>query len=220
MSTSSEIEKAVDELFDKDKIRKLTPMTSEQIKKTAVLQVAVDAIKEKHEAPDTSNYCPESVTEDQMDLVRKNPENYLEINIVKETRVIDSFFIPGNLKSFTYKNKSYDIVEDSAYLLPGKAGVLMPTSYYHEKHTAPTSFKQKNKGITGKALSLLYMEPLYTNLLYSEDFKYNFFIVILCIVTLICYGIGCYFVFFHNGGILKNLWPHATPPPISFLRWF
>jgi len=74
-----------------------------------------------------------------------------------------------------------------------------------------------NKGITGKALSLLYMEQLYTSLLYSEDIKYNLFIVILSIACLVCYAVGCYFLFNNlwNGGTTPI--DNGTPPIISMI---
>ena len=85
--------------------------------------------------------------------------------------------------------------------MPTKSGLLMPSSYYREGTVKPALFLNTNKGITGRALSLLYREQLYRQILYAEDPKYNLFIVILLIAILICYGIGAYFVFFHNGGM-------------------
>jgi len=71
----------------------------------------------------------------------------------------------------------------------------MPTCFFYEKQNKPVIFKQTNTGITGKALSLLYNEKLYTALLYPEIGKYNFFVVIVSIISLVAYGIGCYMLF-------------------------
>jgi len=169
-----------------------------------------DVSEEQKEMPMTTQYCPESVKEEGLPDVKKTPEDYVEINLIKKTRVVDAFYIKAEKKIFHYKKKEYQVNEESIYLLPTKTGMFMPTCYYHEGKAEPTGFKQTNKGITGKALSLLYMEQLYTSLLYSEDLKYNFFIVILSIASLIAYGIGCYFVFFHNGGMFV---PAPTTPP-------
>jgi hypothetical protein len=137
-----------------------------------------------------------------------HPEDYLEINIVKKSRVVDIFAIPIDKKTFHYKDKEYKIIEDGIYLLPTKSGLLMPSSFYREGHYEPTSFKNTNKGITGKALSLLYMEQLYTSLLYAEDNKYNLFIVILLLACLIGFGIGCYLAFTFTGA------PPPVPEPV------
>lgn len=183
-----------------------------------------DVSTEQKELPMTTIYCPESIKENELSNVKRNPENYVEINMIKKTRVVDAYYIKAEQKKFHYKNKEYQVKEDSIYLLPTKTGMFMPTCYYHEGSNEPTGFKQTNKGITGKALSLLYMEQLYTSLLYSEDLKYNFFIVILSIASLIAYGIGCYFVFFHNGGMFSQPAPaqpaQDIPHVISLIRGF
>lgn len=171
-----------------------------------------DVVEEQKENPMITTHCPESISEDMLPQVKKNPEDYVEINMIKKTRVVDAYYIPAEKKVFHYKKKEYHVKEDSIYLLPTKTGMFMPTCYYHEDKNEPTGFKQTNKGITGKALSLLYMEQLYTSLLYSEDLKYNFFIVILSIASLIAFGIGCYFVFFHGGGLFAPAPPPVLPP--------
>jgi len=170
-----------------------------------------DVVSEQEEPYYTTNYCPESITD--VKLVKRNPEEYLEINIIKKSRVVDTFAIPIEKKKFHYKEKEYKIVEDGIYLLPTKGGLLMPSSFYREGRPEPTGFKNTNKGITGKALSLLYMEQLYTSLVYAEDQKYNLFIVILLIACLIAFGIGCYFVFMHGGGLFTP--PAPTPPLVQ-----
>lgn len=154
-----------------------------------------DVVEEQLERPLTTIWCPESIKEDGLADVKRHPELYIEINVVKKSRVVDTFYIDAERRTFFYKKKNCNVKEDAIYLLPTRLGAFMPTTYYKEGDPEPKGFKQTNKGITGKALSLLYMEQLYTSLLYSEDVKYNFFIVILSIACLIAYGIGCYFLF-------------------------
>jgi hypothetical protein len=168
-----------------------------------------DVASEQEEPYYTTDYCPESITD--VKKIKHSPENHLEINIVKRSRVVDTFAIPIDKKVFHYKDKQYKIVEEGIYLLPTKGGLLMPSSFYREGKADPVGFRNTNKGITGKALSLLYMEQLYTSLLYAEDNKYNLFIVILLIACLIAFGVACYFVFMHGGGII------APPQPNQYV---
>jgi len=176
---------------------------------------------ERYIKPMVTRFCPESVTADKLYDVRLNPEYYIEINIVKKNRVVDAFYIDSEIKEFTFKKKKYAILEDNIYLLPTRSNVMMPTSYYREDDTKPKGFRQENKGITGKALSLLYMEQLYTSLLYSEDVKYNFFIVILSIAILICFAIGLYLLFFmFPDTIAETSGGGGSAVPISLIRFW
>lgn len=161
-----------------------------------------DITEEQVEKPQTTQHCPESIGVEGLNEVKKNPEYFIEINMVTNSRVVDTFYIPAESRKFHYKTKEYKIDEETIYLLPTKLGLFMPTCHYKEGSYQPQGFRQTNKGITGKALSLLYMEQLYTSLLYSEDIKYNLFIVILSIASLIAYALGMYFLFFHQGGLL------------------
>lgn len=194
---------------EKQKLRELKKKQSEQ-------KPVVRPEIQKRDKPDivseqepgsyyTTEFCPEAVSD--MKLIKKSPENYLEINIVKRSRVVDTFAVSIDRKSLTYKDKKYNITEKFIYLLPTKAGYLMPTSFYKEDREEPVGFLNTNKGITGKALSLLYSEQLYATLLFSEDEKYNLFIVILLIGCLIAFAVGCYFVFFHEGGLFGPAYP-------------
>lgn len=159
-----------------------------------------DVIGEQIERkPYQTAFCPEAILD--VKEIRRRPEEHLEINIIKKSRVVDVFCIPVDKKKFHYKTVLYDVIEEGIYLMPTKSGLLMPSSYYREGTMKPALFLNTNKGITGRALSLLYREQLYRQILYAEDPKYNLFIVILLIAILICYGIGAYFVFFHNGGM-------------------
>lgn len=166
------------------------------------LQNVPDVISEQIGKEYTTEFCKEAVND--IALIKKFPENYLTINVIRKSRVVDTFAIPIDKKKFRYKDKEYKVQEEGIYLLPTKQGILMPTSFYKEGHHEPTGFHNTNKGITGKALSLLYMEQLYTSLLYAEDNKYNLFIVILLIACLIGFGVACYFVFMHGGGMFSN----------------
>jgi len=194
---------------EKQKLRELKKKQSEQ-------KIVTRPEIQKRDKPDIAaeqepgsyymtEFCPEAVSD--MKLIKKSPENYLEINIVKRSRVVDTFAVSIDRKSLTYKDKKYNITEKYIYLLPTKAGYLMPTSFYKEDREEPVGFLNTNKGITGKALSLLYSEQLYATLLFSEDEKYNLFIVILLIGCLIAFAVGCYFVFFHEGGLFGPAYP-------------
>ena len=157
----------------------------------------IDTIQEQIEKPMTTIYCPESIVAEDIKLVVKNPRNYIEINIIKKIRVVDSFYIPSNLKKFEYKQETYNIDEGSIYLLPTKSGFLMPTSFYYEGDILhnPIDFKNLNMGITGKELSLLYDEELFKGLFPFNETKYNLFIVILNIFSLGSYWVGIYMLF-------------------------
>lgn len=178
-----------------------------------------DVVEEQLELPLTTLWCPQSIGADGLGDVRKNPEMYIETNMVKKSRVVDTFYIKAECKKFFYKKLGYSVKEDAIYLLPTRLGPFMPTIYFKEGDTNPKGFKQMNKGITGKALSLLYMEQLYTSLLYSEDVKYNFFIVILSIAILIAFGIGNYFLFF-GGAMAPHAPSNGVPVTMTILgRW-
>ena len=157
-----------------------------------------DIRQEQIEKPLTSIHCPESLKDKDMSMVKKHPENYIEINMINRNRMVDNFYILYNKAIFTYRETTYNIDEKRIYLLPSKSGFLMLTSFYKEGTEDAKNFKQSNKGITSKALTLLYNERLYLYLLSTDDKKYNFFIAVFCIAILICYGLGAYFVF--SGG--------------------
>jgi len=173
----------------------------------------LETTEEQVERPMTTKHCPESIKEDRLSEVRRSPENYIEINIILSSRVVDSFYIPSDKKHFHYKTKQYDISEEAIYLLPTKAGFFVPSSYWKEGIPSPKGFKQTNRGITGKAMSLLYMEQLYTSLLYTDETRYNLFIVILSIALLISFVAGLYLTVFYNGGVFPQ--PITPMPPIG-----
>jgi hypothetical protein len=184
-------------------------------KKTLPLYVeAPELIVEQLEPDYTTSYSQDA--EIDLKKVQKNPELYIEINMVRKSRLVDAFYIFAEKKTFFYKKKEYSIKEDGIYLLPKKKGsYFMPTSFYREGKNDPVSFKQLNKGITGKALSLLYSENLYANLLFDNDEqKYNFFIVILLIGILVCWGIMYWMLFLRTG---KTPVDGGVAPPISLI---
>lgn len=155
---------------------------------------SLDTIQEQIESPMTTIKCPESIKKEELKNIDKQPENYIEINFIKKIRIVDNFFIPSNLKKFHYNKIVYNIIEENIYILPTKKGYFMPTCFYKEGTIEPVDFKQKNKGITGKALSLLYDPNFYTDLFTAEEGKYNLFIVILLIISISAFMIGLYFV--------------------------
>ena len=181
------------------RIRRKAPKAEAEEKPKAKTKTKVKAMAVNQKAmygkPKTTIWCPQSLNDEEIFEALLHPEYFMEINMVSKNRTVDAFYIPAHLSAFKYKKKTYKVDEDNIYLLPTKNNIVMPTSYYREDETKPKGFKQLNKGITGKALSLLYMQQLYTSLLYAEENKYNFFIVILSIASLIAYGVGLYLLF-------------------------
>lgn len=178
--------------FGKKKIKK------EEEKKAYI----IDTIQEQIEIPMTTIYSKESVKDKELKDVVKKPRNYIEINIIKKIRVVDSFYIPSNLKNFHYKETRYNIDEGKIYLLPTKTGFLMPTSFYYEGDIVPVEpidFKQTNEGISGKELSLLYDIELFRGLFPFNETKYNLFIVFFLIISVGSYLVGLYLLFFRGG---------------------
>jgi hypothetical protein len=204
-------------------VRKVVPRlkpssTKEKIKKLKKLERTKphpervpDVVSEQTEELYQTSFCPESIKDAKE--IRKHPEEHIEINIIRKSRVVDVFCIPVEKKTFHYKKLKYHVKEDAIYLMPTKSNLLMPSSYYREGNSQPAMFKNTNQGITGKALSLLYKDELYRQILFAEDPKYNLFIVILLIALLIAFGIGAYFVFVHGGGIITPSvpLPEVTP---------
>lgn len=156
--------------------------------------VVFDTIQEQIESPMTTIHCKEAIEENELKLVEKNPENYIEINFIKNIRIVDSFYIHSNIKNFYYNTTRYTIDEELIYILPTKKGYFIPTCFFRESFEDPVDFKQKNTGITGKALSLLYDVKLYVDMFSGEDNKYNLFVVLLIIASISCFIIGLYFL--------------------------
>ncbi|PNX49481.1 MAG: hypothetical protein BV457_01600 [Thermoplasmata archaeon M9B1D] len=161
----------------------------------------IDTIQEQIEVPMTTIYSPESIKDKELKNVPKKPRNYIEINIIKKIRVVDSFYIPSNIKKFHYKETQYKIDEGKIYLIPTKTGFLMPTSFYYEGDIVPVEpidFKQTNEGITGKELSLLYDIELFRGLFPFNETKYNLWIVFFQIIAIGSFLVGIYFLFFRG----------------------
>ena len=191
------IENIVDQYLSK-KTEKTTVVEKKPIETTETRHT-LDLVQDQIESPDTSIHCPESIKEKDLKLVKRSPENYIEINMIRKIRIVDNFFIPSSIKTFHYKQKTYKIDEERIYFLPTKTDFIMPTAFYYEYDDLPTDFKQTNIGITGKALSLLYDENLYRDLFSEDEAKYNFVIVILLIIQLIAYAGGLYLHYGYKG---------------------
>lgn len=150
--------------------------------------------------------CKESV--DAIEVM-KHPQDFIEVNIVKRKRYVVSFYVSSELPSFTYDKKKYVIREKGVYLLPRQHvnhSFFVPCSFYYEGKNEPINFKQMNRGITGKALTLLYKNGLYETLLKKQEKNYNLFIVILLIIQLILFVAFIYLsvngVPIGNGGVI------------------
>lgn len=186
-------------------------------KKAEISKETPGIITEQLEHCNTTLLCDESIKQDDLSKVRKNPELYIEINIISKSRIVDNFFISIDKKSFKYDKFTYNIIDENLYLLPSKQGFFMVTSFFIEKDRNAKSFKKTNKGITGKALSLLYDENLYTDLFSGDENKYNLFIVILSIITLILFSAGLYLLFFYDPSIPP---PQIITPVESVILFF
>ena len=196
----SDIHKLIDEVINPKKIEAIKEEVKKDAKKDAKKDDAVlDTIQEQIESTMTTIHSPQSIKEKELKKISKNPENYIEINFIKKIRIVDSFYIHSNIKEFTYGKTDYKIDEESIYILPTKKGYFMPTCFYKEEVVNPVNFKQKNKGITGKALSLLYDPKFYDDLFSAEEGKYNLFVVVLLIISMSSFLVGLYFVL--SGGV-------------------
>ena len=188
----NDIDKLIDDVIYPNKIE----VVKEVVKKE---EVVLDTIQEQIESPMTSIHSPESIKDNELKKISKNPENYIEINFIKKIRIVDSFYIHSNIKEFTYGSEVYIIDEESIYILPTKKDYFMPTSFYKEGTTSPIDFINKNEHITGKALSLLYDVKLYIDLFSGEEGKYNLFVVVMLIISVSSFLVGLYFVL--GGGV-------------------
>ena len=157
----------------------------------------LDVLLEQTEDEGTTTYCPEA--ENSLEAVYTHPERFIEVNMVKRSRVVDLFYLSAEHKTFKYMDVSYNVDETGVYLLP-KGDFFLPTSFYSQGQKNPVGFKQSNKGITGKALTLLYKHGLYETLLTVDEQKYNLFIVIFNLMTLIFLAIVVFMLFSGGGG--------------------
>ena len=155
-------------------------------------QKTIDILEEQLDKKDTTRWSQDA--EFDLQKVQEHPERYIEINIIKKSRVVDTFFIYADKSYFRYKDKKYDIDEEGVYLLP-KSKFFIPTSFYYEGTSKPIGFRQTNKGITGKAMTLLYKNRLYAQLLKTDDQNYNVFVIILLIAQMILFAVALWFMF-------------------------
>ena len=191
------IEDNIDKVLSEKKVEKTITMTIIEDKK----QIP-DTYQEQIESPMTTIHCPESIKKEDLKNIDKKPENYIEINMVKNIRIVDNFFIPSDKKKFTYKKVVYDIVEKNIYIWASKKDFFVMTAFYHEDKKDPITFTQKNKGITGKALTTLYTPEFYQGLHDHEKIQYNLYVVFLTIVSICAYGIGLYFLITNILGLI------------------
>jgi len=190
----NDVHDEIDALLKKRTYKEIDEKLNIKEKPLEIKKPALETIQEQIESPMTTTHSPQAVADKELKKIPKNPENYLEINFIKRIRIVDSFFIPSNIKNFTYNHKTYNINEENIYILPTKKGYFMPTCFYKEDIADPVDFRQKNNSISGKALSLLYMPKVYIDLFYGEEGKYNIFIVILLCGSISCYIVGLYFL--------------------------
>lgn len=130
-----------------------------------------------------------------IDDIKKNPEKYIEINMIGENRMVTNFFIYSHKNTFKHKNKTYKINPKYTYLIPTSKGYFIPSAFYKEGQQKPRKFNNKNKGIPCNALTLLWDIRLYKLLVKPEDKQLNFILIILSILILIFSGITAYFYF-------------------------
>jgi len=139
------------------------------------------------------------------ELIKENPNLFIEVNMIREDRTVDNFYIDGHKRKFTYNKHKYVIDNNSIYVVSLKNNMILPTVYFYEENKKKLSlkFKNLNKGITGKALSLLYNEKLYMQLFYPSVGKYNFFVVVLSIVCLGVFSGGIYLLYhWYTNGVV------------------
>lgn len=126
-----------------------------------------------------------------MKTIKENPENYMQVNIIKKNKMIETFYKYINKKTFTYWSKDYDIDSKGIILLPRK-GYFIPAIFFREGHKNPVIFDNKNKGIPSRAMTLLYDLRLYRALIKLEEKNINIILIILNIVTLILLSVVIY----------------------------
>lgn len=209
MTIEEEVDKKLKQLDDNAETRKQPSKGVRRVRikrarrppEREMLEQMPDIVEEQLDGEGLTTHCPEAETD--MEKVRSNPAFYLEINMVKQSRVVDTFYIHSYDKKFTYQGSKFKVVEEGVYLLP-RGNFFVPTSFYHEEKGNPVGFRQTNKGITGKALTLLYQHRLYKQLIFEEGGIINALIVILSIAILILYAVGLYFL---TGGTAGGVLP-------------
>lgn len=133
------------------------------------------------------------------DMIKNNPDKYIEINMIRKNRIVDTFYKYTDETSFKYKGKKFTIDSDYMLLIP-KKDYFIPTLFYLQSKTKPLDFENHNKGIPSKILTLLYDLRLYKMLIKIEQQKINLFIVILDFIILCILGGVTYLLY--NGGVL------------------
>lgn len=123
-----------------------------------------------------------------MEEIQDNPENFLEINVIRDTKIIETSYIFAGKKTFKYKGDNYEVDHDLNLHNP-KGRYVIPTAFYKEGNAKPISFKNLNKGIPSKVLTLLYDTRLYRILIQPETGNLNWVLIIVTIIQIIMMGI-------------------------------
>lgn len=141
----------------------------------------------------------EKIKEISIEKIQANPDKYIEINIIKENRIIDTFHVYADEYKFKYKKLTYNVKSKSVILLP-KHDYFIPCAYYREGIKNPISFENKNKGVPSRILTLLYDLRLYKMLIQLENKNINIILIALCIIELVAFGLLTYTLY--NTGVL------------------
>ena len=123
--------------------------------------------------------------------IKENPELYIKTNIIRKNTIIDTTYVMTKNKKFKYDGKEYN-VDESKNLHEPKGNYVIPTSYYTEGDPNQLSFKNLNKGIPSKILTLLFDPHLYSILINIEEKSTNWILIILTIVNIILMGVVTY----------------------------
>jgi len=150
--------------------------------------------KQKADATEESNNLETNSNGVDYQKVKEHPEKYLEINMINKNRVVETFYIYAEESSFTHGTKDktqYKIEQKAIYQFP-KKNTLIPTAFYKEGNDTPIMFQDENKGITCRALSLLYDISLYRVWMKPELKNYNIILIILIMINLIFNAVMVY----------------------------
>ena len=139
----------------------------------------------------------EILKEVSIEKIEQHPDRYLEVNILKKNRIIDTFYVYADKYKFKYNDVTYNVRSKAIILLP-KHDYFIPAIYYKEGVTNPVSFENKNKGVPSRILTLLYDLRLYKMLIQLERKNINIILIVLCIISLVAFGMLTY-ALYNNG---------------------
>lgn len=146
--------------------------------------------KKKDEKTMKNKETPEGIKIEDLTMedIQENPENFLEINIIRDTKIIETTYIYAKEKKFKYKDNEYNVNHDRNLHNP-KGNYVIPTAFYKEGEPDPISFKNLNRGIPSKVLTLLYDTRLYRILIQPETGNLNWVLIIVTIIQIAMMGI-------------------------------